>query len=194
MIQDKLKKYDIILGSSSPRRKELLASLNIQFSIKESHQEEYYSPKLEGREVAEFIAKQKASIISEKLTSNFLLITADTIVVKDNNILHKPKDKDDALKILTHISNATHQVITSVCIKSYRKEVNFSSLTEVTFNKLSRNEIIYYIENFKPFDKAGSYGIQEWIGHIGVKRINGSYNNVVGLPTEELYQKLKLFI
>ena len=194
MIQEQLKKYNVILGSASPRRKELLSALGIKFSIKETHQEEYYPASLKGKEVAEFIAKQKASTISKKLSKNYLLITADTIVIKDNNILHKPKDTNNASKLLTHISGDTHQVITGVCIKSDKKQEIFSSITEVTFHKLSEYEITYYIEKFKPFDKAGSYGIQEWIGYIGVARINGSYNNVVGLPTTKLYQKLKLFI
>ena len=194
MIQENLKKYHIILGSSSPRRKELLSSLNIKFVISKSHQKEYYPTKLKEEEIAEFIAKSKAAFICKKLSNNYLLITADTIVLKNNNILHKPKDKNQAFKLLTNISGKTHQVITGVCIKSKQKEVTFSSKTEVTFNKLSKNEITYYIDNFKPFDKAGSYGIQEWIGYIGVKKINGSYNNVVGLPTSKLYQKLKLFI
>ena len=194
MIQENLKKYHIILGSSSPRRKELLSSLNIKFVIRKSHQKEYYPTKLKEKEIAEFIAKSKAAIICKKLSNNYLLITADTIVLKNDNILHKPKDKNQAFKLLTNISGKTHKVITGVCIKSKQKEVTFSSKTEVTFNKLSKNEILYYIENFKPFDKAGSYAIQEWIGYIGVKKINGSYNNVVGLPTSILYQKLKLFI
>ncbi len=194
MIQENLKKYHIILGSSSPRRKELLSSLNIKFVIRKSHQKEYYPTKLKEKEIAEFIAKSKAAIICKKLSNNYLLITADTIVLKNDNILHKPKDKNQAFKLLTNISGKTHKVITGVCIKSKQKEVTFSSKTEVTFNKLSKNEILYYIDNFKPFDKAGSYAIQEWIGYIGVKKINGSYNNVVGLPTSILYQKLKLFI
>ncbi len=194
MIQENLKKYHIILGSSSPRRKELLSSLNIKFVIRKSHQKEYYPTKIKEKEIAEFIAKSKAAIICKKLSNNYLLITADTIVLKNDNILHKPKDKNQAFKLLTNISGKTHKVITGVCIKSKQKEVTFSSKTEVTFNKLSKNEILYYIDNFKPFDKAGSYAIQEWIGYIGVKKINGSYNNVVGLPTSILYQKLKLFI
>ncbi|MDA0889662.1 MAG: Maf family protein, partial [Bacteroidetes bacterium] len=116
------------------------------------------------------------------------------IVIQNKEILHKPTDKDDAQRILQNLSGKSHKVISGVCIKSAKKEVVFSSETEVTFNKLSEDEILYYIENFKPFDKAGSYGIQQWIGYIGIEKIKGSYNNVVGLPTAELYQKLKLFI
>ncbi len=194
MLIDKLKNYTITLGSASPRRKQLLTELGIEFSIKTTQKEERYPENLDGAEIAEFLAKQKAEVISKELTGNYLLITADTIVIQNNEILHKPKDKDEAQIILQNLSGKSHKVISGVCIKSAKKEVVFSSETEVTFNKLSEDEILYYIENFKPFDKAGSYGIQQWIGYIGIEKIKGSYNNVVGLPTAELYQKLKLFI
>lgn len=194
MLIDKLKNYTITLGSASPRRKQLLTELGIEFSIKTTQKEEEYPQNLDGAEIAEFLAKQKAEVISKELTGNYLLITADTIVIQNNEILHKPKDKDEAQRILQNLSGKSHKVISGVCIKSAKKEVVFSSETEVTFNKLSEDEILYYIENFKPFDKAGSYGIQQWIGYIGIEKIKGSYNNVVGLPTAELYQKLKLFI
>jgi septum formation protein len=194
MLIDKLKNYTITLGSASPRRKQLLAELAIEFSIKTTQKEEKYPENLDGAEIAEFLAKQKAEVISKELTGNYLLITADTIVIQNNEILHKPKDKDEAQRILQNLSGKSHKVISGVCIKSAKKEVVFSSETEVTFNKLSEDEILYYIDNFKPFDKAGSYGIQQWIGYIGIEKIKGSYNNVVGLPTAELYQKLKLFI
>ena len=194
MLIDKLKNYTITLGSASPRRKQLLAELAIEFSIKTTQKEEKYPENIDGAEIAEFLAKQKAEVISKELTGNYLLITADTIVIQNNEILHKPKDKDEAQRILQNLSGKSHKVISGVCIKSAKKEVVFSSETEVTFNKLSEDEILYYIDNFKPFDKAGSYGIQQWIGYIGIEKIKGSYNNVVGLPTAELYQKLKLFI
>lgn len=194
MLIDKLKNYTITLGSASPRRKQLLAELAIEFSIKTTQKEEKYPENLDGAEIAEFLAKQKAEVISKELTGNYLLITADTIVIQNNEILHKPTDKDDAQRILQNLSGKSHKVISGVCIKSAKKEVVFSSETEVTFNKLSEDEIRFYIEKFKPFDKAGSYGIQQWIGYIGIEKIKGSYNNVVGLPTAELYQKLKLFI
>ena len=194
MLIDKLKNYTITLGSASPRRKQLLAELGIEFNIKTTQKEEKYPENLDGAEIAEFLAKQKAEVISKELTGNYLLITADTIVIQNNEILHKPKDKDEAQRILQNLSGKSHKVISGVCIKSAKKEVVFSSETEVTFNKLSEDEILYYIDNFKPFDKAGSYGIQQWIGYIGIEKIKGSYNNVVGLPTAELYQKLKLFI
>ena len=194
MLIEKLKNFTIILGSASPRRKQLLTELGIEFSIKTTQKEEKYPENLDGAEIAEFLAKQKAEVISKELTGNYLLITADTIVIQNNEILHKPTDKDEAQRILQNLSGKSHKVISGVCIKSAKKEVVFSSETEVTFNKLSEDEILYYIDNFKPFDKAGSYGIQQWIGYIGIEKIKGSYNNVVGLPTAELYQKLKLFI
>jgi septum formation protein len=194
MLIEKLKNYHVILGSASPRRKQLLAELGIEFSIKTTQKEEHYPENIDGTEITEFLAKQKADVISKELSGNYLLITADTIVMQNNKILHKPKDKDDAIRILQNLSGESHEVISGVCIRSDKKEVVFSSITEVFFTNLSDAEINLYIARYKPFDKAGSYGIQQWIGYIGVEKINGSYNNVVGLPTSELYQKLKLFI
>ena len=194
MIGKKLKHYNIILGSKSPRRKKLLNKLGVDFSIKTTQTKESYSKKLKGKDIAEFLSKNKADIISKKLRGNYLLITADTIVIQKSKILHKPKDLNEAKEILNKLSGKKHRVITGFCIKSDRKEIISSSETKVFFNKLTQEEITYYINNMKPFDKAGAYGIQEWIGHIGVKKIEGSYNNVVGLPTSEVYQKLNLFI
>ena len=194
MLIEKIKSYKVILGSKSPRRKELLTKLGIKFNIKTTQKAEHYPEDLNKSEIAEFLAKKKSEVIAKELAGNYLLITADTTVIQNNKVIHKPKDKNDAIRILQNLSGKTHNVISGVCIKSDVKKVIFSSITEVTFNKLSENEIIYYIESLNPFDKAGSYGIQEWIGYIGIQKINGSYNNVVGLPTAELYQKLKLFI
>ena len=194
MLKEKLKKYNVILGSASPRRKKLLTECGFDFTIKTTEKEESYPLNLDKNEIARFLAQQKASFISKNLKNDFLLITADTIVLNNNSILHKPKDDKDAYNILTQISAQKHKVITGVCIKTQAKEVVFSTETEVDFYHLSEEEISFYITNYKPFDKAGSYGIQEWIGNIGIEKINGSYNNVVGLPTAELYQKLKLFI
>ena len=194
MLTEKLKKYNIILGSSSSRRKELLKEIGLNFSIKITDKEESYPTDLKDVQIVEFLAKQKNKFISKGLKSNDLLITADTIVSQKGEILHKPKDKNDAKNILNNLSGNSHRVITGICIKTLEKEVTFSSITTVHFNKLSAIEIEYYINNFKPFDKAGSYAIQEWIGYIAIAKIEGSYNNVVGLPTADLYQKLKLFI
>lgn len=194
MLIEKLENYKIILGSASPRRKKILTDLGIKFTIQISKEQEDYPKHLNENEIAEFLAKQKAKFILKKLTTNYLLITVDTIVLQNNTILHKPKDEYDAKRILNSLSGKKHTVISGVCITSNNKEAIFSSTTEVYFNNLSKDEIDYYIRKFKPFDKAGSYGIQEWIGDIGIKKINGSYNNVVGLPSAKLYQKLKLFI
>ena len=194
MLIDKLKQYNIILGSASPRRKDLLTKLGIAFSIIPTQKEEKYPKNLKEKKVAEFLAKQKSDTITKDLKKPYLLITADTIVTQNSEIIHKPKDKQDAINILRKLSGHSHKVITGVCIKSAKKEVVFSSITKVFFTNLSDDEINFYIERCKPLDKAGSYGIQDWIGFIGIEKIIGSYNNVVGLPTDELYQKLKLFI
>lgn len=194
MLLEKIQKYNIILGSSSPRRAELLNKLGIKFTIEISSDKEFFSEDLKGIKIAEFLALQKAESILKKISSNYLLITADTIVVINDMVLHKPKDRKQAIKTLKMLSGKTHEVITGVCIKSEKKEVIFSSTSFVKFNKLTDKEILFYITKFNPFDKAGSYGIQEWIGNMAIEKINGSYNNIVGLPTSKLYQKLKLFI
>jgi len=186
-----LKKYNVILGSASPRRKQLLMDTGIDFKLKVSRKDESYPNSLEGAQIAEFIARGKANTIASELSKNYLLITADTIVLHKNKILHKPECKEDAIKALKDLSGKTHLVITGVCIKSNKNEIVFSDKTYVSFGNISDHEIMYYIEKYKPFDKAGSYGIQEWIGNIAINEIRGSYNNVVGLPTSKLYQFLK---
>ena len=194
MLIEKLKNYNIVLGSASPRRKELLAELELEFSIRTTDQEEDYPKDLEINEIAKFLAKQKANIIARDIEKDYLLITADTIVVQNSEVINKPKNKQDAIEILRKLSGNSHKVITGICITSSEKQIVFSSITDVFFTNLSDEEINFYIERYKPFNKAGAYGIQEWIGFIGIEKIIGSYNNVVGLPTAELYQKLKLFI
>ena len=194
MINKQLKKFTIILGSASSRRKDLLCDIGLEFSIQTTNKEENYPKNLKEHEIAEFLAKQKAKFLSENLSETDLLITADTIVSFKGNIQNKPKDKEQAFNTLSKLSGNTHKVITGVCIKSHQKEIFFSEITLVTLSKLTKKEINFYINNFNPFDKAGAYGIQDWIGKIGVKSIEGSYSNVVGLPTEKVYQKLKLFI
>ena len=194
MINKQLEKYNIILGSASKRRKTLLESLGLNFSVIISNENESYIENLKKDKIAEFIAEQKSKKIEKKLESDYILITADTIVCHKGNILHKPNSKEEALKTLQKISGNNHDVITGVCIKSRNKKIIFSCKTEVFFYKLSNESINYYLENYYPYDKAGSYGIQEWIGMIGIEKIIGSYNNVVGLPTSKLYQNLKSFI
>ena len=194
MLKKLSEQYNIILGSVSPRRKELLTDLGLIFSIKTTNKEETFSRILKQEEIAEFLAKQKSEFLSEDLKQNDLLITADTIVSFKNELLNKPKNKEEAFRTLNKLSENTHKVITGVCLKSKNKEIVFSVTTLVTFNALSEEEIHHYINKYNPYDKAGAYGIQDWIGKIGIKNINGSYTNVVGLPISELYQHLKLFI
>ena len=194
MLKKLSKQYNIILGSASPRRKELLSDIGLTFSIQTNDKEEAFSNLLREKEIAEFLAKQKSEFLSKKLQQNDILITADTIVSLNNELLNKPKNKEEAFKTLNKISDNTHKVITGVCLKSKNKEIIFSATTLVTFKELSEEEIHHYIKKYNPYDKAGAYGIQDWIGKIGVININGSYTNVVGLPISELYQNLKLFI
>tara|TARA_X000000368_G_C22902258_1_gene654639 strand:+ start:161 stop:745 length:585 start_codon:yes stop_codon:yes gene_type:complete len=194
MLNKLLQKYNIILGSVSPRRKELLSDIGIKFSIHTTDKKEKYPSTLKEEKIAEFLAQQKSKLLSENQKVKDLLITADTIVSYKDKVLNKPKDKKQAFDTLKKLSGNTHKVITGVCIKSINKEVTFSVISMVTFKELSHKEIEYYINNFNPFDKAGAYGIQDWIGKIGIQKIDGSYSNVVGLPTKELYEQLKLFI
>jgi len=193
MLYEFLAKYNIILGSSSPRRKKLLSDLGVRFTIKTTNKEEKYPAILKEEDVAKFLAQQKSSYFLNQLQSDDLLITADTIVALDNTIFNKPKDKNDAFNMLSRLSENTHKVITGVCIKTQNKELVFSATTLVTFKKLLEQEINFYITNYNPLDKAGSYGIQDWIGKIGIITIKGSYTNVVGLPLTELYENLKKF-
>ncbi len=183
----------IILASASPRRQELLKQMEVPFTVKLKEVEEICPSDLKGEEVTEYLASLKADAFSDELQPDELLITADTIVWHNDKVLGKPKTQDDAVRILRRLSGDTHQVITSVCLKSTSKKIVFSEVTQVTFKHLSEDEISFYVDNYRPFDKAGSYGIQEWIGHIGILKIEGSYFNVMGLPTQQLYQHLKAF-
>ena len=189
----KITNYNLVLGSNSPRRKEILTEMGLSFYTRISDKEEKFSEELKGKEVSEYLSKQKSKNLSGTLENNELLITADTIVVNNNSILNKPKNKEEAILMLRSLSEETHQVITSVCLTSTKKLEIFSEITEVKFSKLSEEMIDYYIDNYSPFDKAGSYGIQEWIGLIAIEKINGSYTNVVGLPSQKLFEKIRLF-
>ena len=188
------KQYNIILGSASPRRKELLSDIGLKFSIQTTDKEETFLTTIKEKKIAEFLARQKSEFLSGNLQQNDLLITADTIVSFNNELLNKPRNKEEAFKTLNKLSEKTHKVTTGVCLKSKNKEIVFSATTLVTFKALSEKEIRHYINKYNPYDKAGAYGIQDWIGKIGIININGSYTNVVGLPIPELYQHLKLFI
>ncbi|MEZ7499432.1 Maf-like protein [Flavobacterium sp. Arc3] len=190
MLKDKLKQYKLILASGSPRRQQFFKDLELDFEIRLKEIEEIYPPHLKREEITNYLANLKASAFEGGLQENEILVTSDTIVWHNNKALGKPTDKEDAFAILKSLSNATHEVITSVCFKTNSKTELLYEVTKVTFNELSDDAINYYIENFKPFDKAGAYGIQEWIGFIGVSKIEGSYANVMGMPVDKVYEYL----
>lgn len=187
-------KYHIILASKSPRRQELLKNIVSDFEIKTKNVEEVYPEDLPSNEVPEFLSKLKAEPFLISLKDNELLITSDTVVLLDNKIYGKPRDREDAIKILQQLSGKVHQVITGVCLSTLSFQKTFSSITKVHFKSLNINEIEYFVDNFKPFDKAGAYAIQEWIGMIGIEKIDGDFFNVMGLPLQKLYDELKGFI
>ena len=190
MLKNKLKQYKLILASGSPRRQQFFKDLDLDFEIRLKEIEEVYPPELKASAITDYLAELKASAFEHELQPNEILITSDTIVWHNNKALGKPKDAADAFAILKSLSNATHDVITSVCFKTTSATTVLNELTKVTFNELSDEAISYYIENYKPFDKAGAYGIQEWIGFIGVSKIEGSYANVMGMPTDKVYEYL----
>jgi septum formation protein len=184
--------YNIILGSGSPRRKELLQGLGLEFQVlvRKGISEEYPAD-MPAQEVSQYIAEEKAAAYTDLLDDpQTLVITADTVVICDGQILGKPADTADARRMLAMLGGKTHQVTTGVCIETKEKKVAFHVTTDVTFKQLTDDEIYYYINNYRPFDKAGAYGIQEWIGYIGVTAMNGSYFNVMGLPVQRIYQTL----
>ena len=186
-----LSKYHIILASQSPRRQELLSGLNIPFDVQNINVEENYPPQLVGVDIPMYLAEKKAKAFAKKMAENTLLITADTIVWHEGTVFNKPKDRADATRMLNALSGKTHEVITGVCISTLTKQKTFHVISEVRFARLTKDEIEYYLDNYKPYDKAGAYGVQEWIGFIGVEHIDGSYFNVMGLPIQRLYTELK---
>lgn len=190
----KLLNYNVVLASQSPRRQQLLKELGINFSIQVKPIDELYPEGIQKEEIPMFLAKLKADAFSNLMADNDLVITADTIVWMNGKVLGKPKDKADAESMLKSLSDNKHTVYTGVCLKTKDKEKVFSARTDVFFRKLTDSEISFYIDNYKPFDKAGSYGVQEWIGYIGIERIDGSYFNVMGLPVQRLYDELLRFI
>lgn len=193
MLSTKLKNYKIILASGSPRRQQFFKDLAIDFEIRLKDIAEVYPDALQGVEITNYLAELKAAAFVGELKEDELLVTSDTIVWLNNSALGKPKDYEDAFQILRSLSNQTHEVITSVCFKTTLKTDTIYEVTKVTFNPLSDEDISYYLDHYKPFDKAGAYGIQEWIGLVGISKIEGSYTNVVGLPTEKVYQYLSNF-
>ena len=186
-----LDNYEIVLGSQSPRRNELLKGLNLDFTVEVIDVEENYPKSIVGVDIPMYLAEKKAKAYISQMKDNTLLITADTIVWHEGKVLGKPVDENDARKMLQTLSGKTHQVITGVCISTLKHKKIFHVISEVRFSRLSPIEIDYYLENYQPYDKAGSYGVQEWIGYVGVEHINGSYFNVMGLPVQRLYNELK---
>ena len=190
MLKEKLNKINIILASGSPRRQQFFKEMDLHYTIRLKEIEEIYPEHLQAEEITNFLAELKASAFENELKENDVLVTSDTIVWLNGKALGKPKDYDDAFQMLQQLANKTHEVITSVCLKSIDKTEVFHCVTKVTFANLSDEAIKYYLDNYQPFDKAGSYGIQDWIGLVGISKIEGSYTNVVGLPTKMLFQKL----
>ena len=190
MLKDKLNKINIILASGSPSRQQFFKEMDLHYTIRLKEIEEIYPEHLQAEEITNFLAELKANAFENELKENDVLVTSDTIVWLNGKALGKPKDYDDAFKMLQQLANQTHEVITSVCLKSIDKKEVFHCVTKVAFANLSDEAIKYYLDNYQPFDKAGSYGIQDWIGLVGISKIEGSYTNVVGLPTEMLFQKL----
>lgn len=184
----------IILASNSPRRRELLAGLDLDFEVKVIKGiDESYPETLAPDKVAQYIAAKKADAYVPAIHEDDLVITADTVVIVDNDILGKPHDESEAKAMLRRISGRSHQVVTGVCLVTKDKRREFSVSTDVTFRSLSESEIDYYVSHYRPFDKAGAYGIQEWIGYVGVTALNGSYFNVMGLPVQRIYSELQHF-
>lgn len=190
MLNEKLQKYHLILASGSPRRQEFFKNLGLDFEIRIKPTKEEYPSRLTHFEISNYLAQLKALPFKEELKPNDILITSDTIVWHDNKAIGKPTDEQDAFAILKSLSNSTHEVISSVCFTTSNYEKTLHCITKVTFKSLSDAEIKYYLNTFKPFDKAGAYGIQDWIGQIGVTKIEGSYFNVMGLPTHLVYKTL----
>jgi septum formation protein len=190
MLKELLKDKNIILASGSSRRQQFFRDLGINFEIRLKEIEEVYPPKLKHFEISDYLAQLKSLPFEKELKENDILITSDTIVWHNEKALGKPRNKEEAFEMLSSMSNQTHEVITSVCFKTTEFQKTVASVTKVTFKELTDIEINYYINNYKPFDKAGAYGIQEWIGAIGITKIEGDYNTVVGLPVNAVYKEL----
>ena len=186
-----LDSYQIILASQSPRRQDLLRGLNFPFDVRFIKVDESYPPELVGVDIPMYLSEKKATAYLSIMTENTMLITADTIVWHEGQVFNKPKDRADASRMLKSLSGKTHQVITGVCISTLKKHKTFHVISEVRFASLTIEEIDYYLDNYHPYDKAGAYGVQEWIGYVGVEYIEGSYFNVMGLPIQRLYNELK---
>ena len=190
MLKEKLASYQLILASGSPRRQQFFKDLDLDFEIRVKEVQEIYPQELKAVEITDYLAQLKADAFEGELQEKEILITSDTIVWHNNKPLGKPKDEADAFAILKSLADSTHEVITSVCFKSKSQTSVISDVTKVTFAALTDQQINYYLKNYQPYDKAGSYGIQEWIGFVAVTKIEGSYTNVMGLPTAKVYEYL----
>ncbi|MDX6189104.1 Maf-like protein [Flavobacterium sp. Fl-318] len=190
MLKEKLKKYTLILASGSPRRQQFFKDLDLDFEIRLKDVEEIYPPELKAVEITDYLAVLKANAFEGELQTNEILVTSDTIVWHHNKALGKPKDAAEAFEMIKSMSNDTHEVFTSVCFKTNTASTVINDVTKVTFKDLSDEAILYYIANYKPYDKAGAYGIQEWFGFMAVAKVEGSYTNVMGLPTAKVYEYL----
>ncbi len=193
MLKESLKNHRIILASGSPRRQAFFRELGIDFTVILRPIDEVFPDHLKEAEISDYLAVLKAKAFDGALNSNDILVTSDTIVWHKGVALGKPINREEAFSMIQGLSGETHKVITSVCLTSSKDQVVFNDTTQVSFIPLSKGEIEYYVDNYKPYDKAGAYGIQEWIGSIAISKIEGSYNNVVGLPTQKLYKTLKDF-
>ena len=195
MLLDLLKRYNVVLASNSPRRKELLGDLGIEFQVRTIKGiDESYPDDLPVLEIAEYISHKKAHAYRAEMHPDELIITADTVVILGNEVLGKPKDDDDARRMLRELSGKTHKVVTGVTIVTTDATRSFSAISDVEFAELGDEDINYYVDNYRPLDKAGAYGIQEWIGCMGVRNINGSFYNVMGLPLHRLYTELNTML
>ncbi|MBR6846653.1 MAG: septum formation protein Maf [Bacteroidales bacterium] len=193
MILEHLNRYTVVLASKSPRRQELMKGMGVKFvTLTKETREDY--PEMPFEKVPEYLSRQKSlAFTDDELPEGFLLITADTVVIAENEILGKPKDRADAIRMMHILSGKSHHVVTGVTVRSKDKIETFSANSEVTFAPLDEEEMAYYVDQYKPYDKAGAYGIQEWIGYVGISGLQGSFYNVMGLPTRMLYQTLKNF-
>ena len=195
LLQDRLKDYRLILASASPRRRELLADCDLDFELAEKFEcEECYPADLEADKVAEYLSQLKSNAYPHPLCEGDILLTADTVVILGDKILGKPHSEAEAIEMISSLSGATHKVVTGVTLRTMEQTISFSAESLVTFRQLDAEEVSYYVEKYRPMDKAGAYGIQEWIGYIGIEGIEGSFYNVMGLPVQRLYTALKELI
>ena len=195
LLHEKLQPYRLLLASQSPRRRELIAGSGIPFTLTEKYAcEEHYPATLAAEEVPAYLSRLKSEAYPTPLQPNDILLTADTVVILDGEVLGKPKDREDALRMVARLAGNRHTVVTGVTLRTSERIETFSAKSDVWFRPLSEDEIAYYVDTYQPFDKAGSYGIQEWIGYVGIERIDGSFYNVMGLPIQRLYVELEKFI